>query len=241
MKPLVFPLILAVLWCPTPIDAQQVMQRSLDPATSLMLMEIGAIAEAAERGDAITLNTVLPKAVWPEANRSLDLRQGDVVLMMNGQRVRSISKLRELYDGLSEGAEVKLALGRDEQRFLVAFAKGSAEAISGVFGAGGTAVRVVRAGPGGGDVELFHEARVLFGEQDGEVRVLTQLMDDGDLHEGDMLVTVDGKPIATLGDFRQAYGAAAVGDRLHLEIRRGDESHKLEVAKAERPAGMVIR
>ncbi|MEM7584142.1 MAG: PDZ domain-containing protein [Acidobacteriota bacterium] len=237
MKRLIVLLPLVCLMAASVLEAQQVLQRRIDPSTSLMMMELGAIAELEEGGGDVVLTTVLPKAVRPESNRALDVRQGDAVLMMNGERIRSLEALRELYEATPEGDEVKLALKRDARRFLVAFAKSSAETGSGT----GAQVRVVRAGPGGGDVELLHEAHALLGEAADQVRVLALLTADGELEEGDVLVAVDGQAVAALADFRKAYQATPLGGSLDLTWRRGEETLELEVTKAERPAGMVIR
>lgn len=237
--------LLSVLSSVGPLSAQEVRQRRLDPATSLYMAEIGAIAQAQEDSEAITFGTLLSTSSRPQANRDIDVAKGDEVVMLNGQRVRSIQALRELYEGVEEGDEVKMALKRDGQPFLVSFAK-SAEVGSGVVvrrrqvgGGGGEGVRIIRSG--GGDVEVFHEARVILGEQDGEVRVINQLPGAGDLHEGDVVLTLDGKAVDSVAALREIYGALAVGDTLRLGLRRGEDRIEVGVTKAEKPAGMVIR
>ncbi|MEM7354457.1 MAG: PDZ domain-containing protein, partial [Acidobacteriota bacterium] len=183
------------------------------------------------------------KSVRPESNRGVDVREGDRLLMLNGQRVRTIAALRELYEGLAEGDEVKMALRRDGQPFLVSFARGAAGE-DGVFvnrRGNSTGVRVIRAGGDGGDVELLHEARVLLGEQDGEVRVLNRLLDEAELHEGDVVVALNGQSVGSLADFRRLYGTMQVGQALRFELRRDKETLEVHLDKAEVPAGMMIR
>lgn len=236
---------LTVLWGTVDLEAQEFRQRRLDPATSLLIPEIGVIAEAEEGAEEVTFGMVLPVDVRPEANRGVDVAQGDVVLMMNGERVRSLPKLREMYEGMEEGDEIKLALQRDQRKFLVGFAKGAEGDGSGLMvsrssGGGGQSVRVVRAG-GGGDVELLHEARVLLGEQDGAVAVLTVLLEGGDLREGDVVRAAGGTEVGSLAAFREAYGALKMGGSLVLSVERGEEKLEVELTKSARPEGMLIR
>ncbi len=226
--------------------AQETRRLRIDASSSLIMPEIGAIATVGEDSDEVTFGTLLPEDVRSEENRDLDLRQGDAVLMINGERIRSLGRLRTLYEKVTEGEQVKLALKRGEQRFLVAFSKGAGSGGSGVFvsrhpgGGGGTAVRVIRAG-GGGDVEFLHEGRVILGEREGAVHVLNQLQDDGELRQGDVIETLAGKVVGSLAEFQRLYTAVDIGEALSLAVRRGEESLEVELTKAERPAGMMIR
>ena len=225
--------LLTALWSMGRVAGQEILQHRLDLASTLLMAEIGAVAEAREESEDLTLGTVFPKGVRPQANRGVDVRQGDQVVMLNGQRVRTIQALRLLYEGLAEGDEVKMALKRGGLPFLVSFAKAGENS-------GGSGVRLIRAG-GQGDVELFHESMVLLGEQAGEVRVVNQLHGDGDLHEGDIVEKLNGQAIESLGDFRRVYGAIEVGELVAFDLRRGEGELEIEVAKAERPGAMVIR
>ena len=228
-----------LLLSPASTPAQEIQQRTLDPETNVLMLEIGAIA-GLDDGGQVVMESILPKQARPEENRGVDVRGGDRILMMNGQRVRSIDDLRGLYEGLETGAEVKLALDRDDRRFLVSFAKSDADSIASSGSGGRTAIRVVRGGPGG-DVELFHEARALLREADGEIQVDMVLGEGGALEQGDVVRTVNGKTVANLEGYREAYEAIEIGTDLTLGIGRGETALEIAVTKSERPEGMMVR
>ncbi len=216
-------------------NAQTVISRSVNPDQSVFMPEIGAIASG-EEGEAISFTTVMPVQVRPEPNRNVDVREGDTVMMMNGVRVRSIATLRELYEGLGAGSEVKLALGRGDERLLVKFAKDDPEA-------GGRRVQmhVVNVdGHGEADMELVHELNVLLGEQEGQLQVAAVIM-PGELEAQDNVIKVNGQALSTLAEFREVYSSLDLGATLELQVRRGEEMITTSATKAERPAGMMIR
>jgi S1-C subfamily serine protease len=234
------PLILLAALLPSlSIPAQEIQQQTLDPETNVLMLEIGAITGVDGDGQ-VVMESILPRQAVPEENRGADVRKGDRVLMMNGQRVRSSGGLRELYEGVENGGEVKLALEREGRRFLVSFAKSDADSVEHAGAGGRTAVRVVRGGPGG-DVELFHEVRALLREDGDKVRVDMLFGDGGTLEQGDVVQTVNGTAVASLAGYREAYGAVEMGADLTLGIRRGEETLEIAVAKSERPEGMMIR
>lgn len=57
------------------------------------------------------------------AGRGIDLRVGDRITAMNGTAVATAHDLAEMYGALAEGADVRLAIERDETELEVAFAK----------------------------------------------------------------------------------------------------------------------
>lgn len=230
--------VVLVLASALPILAQHTVTRRIDASNGVVLSEIASIATPAEGGEGVTL-TVLPADMRPKENRSLDVREGDRVLMMNGKRIRSADALRELYEAVEEGGEVKLALERGDERFLVSFEKGDGSNTLG--GGGGGEQRVMIAGPGAGKAELLHEAFCLLGEEDGHVKVMNQLRPGGDLLPDDVVETVNGQAVGSIEEYRSLYEKAAIGDELRFVVRRGGESVEVVIEKSEPPAGMVIR
>jgi S1-C subfamily serine protease len=237
MKQLTAALLFFALLTAAAATAQEVEHRTFDPETSMIFLEIGAIAGVGEDGD-VVIETVLPQRARPQENRGVDVRAGDRLMMVNGQRARSIAGVREIYDGLDDGGEVKLALGRGEERLLVGFAKQDSDSFAG--GGPGSRVRIVRAGPGSG-AELLHEARAVLRESDGTVKIDAVLGDGGELRQGDVIGAVNGREVTDLAGYREAYAAVEIGGALRLTVRRGDEAVDVELTKEQPPEGMVIR
>ncbi len=232
-------LVLPVLASSLPILAQHTMTRRIDVSNGVIMSEIASIATPVEAGGGVTL-TVLPTDLRPQENRGLDLQEGDRVLMMNGKRIRSADALRELYEAVEQGGEVKLALGRGDERFMVSFEKGDGTNTM-TSGGGGGGTRIMIAGPGAGNTALLHEARSILGEEDGEVKVTNQVRDMGNLREGDVIEQVNGQAVGSIDEYRSLYEAAAIGDELRFLVRRGGESVAVVIEKSEPPAGMMVR
>jgi S1-C subfamily serine protease len=57
-----------------------------------------------------------------------------------------------------------------------------------------------------------------------------------DIHQGDVLVSWDGKPIARLQPLLRSLGPDSVGKVLEIELRRGGQSHRTRLQVGERPA-----
>lgn len=233
-------LVVLVLISALPGLAQHTVTRRIDASNGVILSEIAAIATPAEEGEGLTLN-VLPKDMRPKENQGLDLQEGDRVLMMNGQRIRSADALRELYEAVEQGGEVKLALERGEEHFFVSFEKGDGTNTWTSGGGDGVEERVMIAGPGAGKSEFLHEAFCLLGEEDGHVKVVNQIREVGDLRPGDVIEKVNGKAVGSIEEYRSIYQEAAIGDELRFLVGRGGESVEVVIEKSEPPAGMVIR
>lgn len=56
-----------------------------------------------------------------------------------------------------------------------------------------------------------------------------------DIHQGDVLVSWDGKPITKLQPLLRSLGPDSVGKRVAVELRRGGQSHRTDLQIGERP------
>jgi S1-C subfamily serine protease len=56
------------------------------------------------------------------------------------------------------------------------------------------------------------------------------------IHQGDVLVSLDGKPIGKLQPLLRSLGPDSVGKLLAIELRRGGQSHQARIQIGERPA-----
>jgi S1-C subfamily serine protease len=55
------------------------------------------------------------------------------------------------------------------------------------------------------------------------------------IHQGDVLVSWDGKPISKLQPLLRSLGPDSVGKLVTIELRRGGQSHQIELKVGERP------
>lgn len=247
-------LLVAALAAAAPLPAQEAMR--LDNNENLMLREIGVIA-ALEDED-LTVIMILPQAAPPDGYRGETIQRGDVLLMINGERLRDVAGGTARYRSVPVGEEVKLAVARGDQRFLVAFPKADPESLP------QQGAMMIRRGPEGTDVashggsfrfQMDGEAgdfervepvlglRAVLGERDGTVVVVAPLPLPGGqqpaLAAGDVIRRLGEDAVAALDDLIARIEAAAVGDPLALTVERGGEEIAVEVVKAD-SAGLRV-
>jgi S1-C subfamily serine protease len=56
------------------------------------------------------------------------------------------------------------------------------------------------------------------------------------IHQGDVVVSLDGKPIGGVRPLLRALGPDSVGQKLTLELRRGGQTQQAVLTIGERPA-----
>ena len=56
------------------------------------------------------------------------------------------------------------------------------------------------------------------------------------IHQGDVLVSWDGKPIGKLQPLLKSLGPDSVGKLAQIELRRGGQTHQIRLQIGERPA-----
>jgi S1-C subfamily serine protease len=175
-------------------------------------------------------------AVLPDADPDLEVKRGDLLLMVDGERVRDVAAFRAAYEGTEIGDTVKVGFRRGDERFLASFEREQAEQ-------GGRRVMMI-GGPGHdmGDMQPLHEFGVILGEKGDDVVVSMQLPMDGvSLEEGDVVKSINGQAIASLADFRATYESLDIGGEIALVVARGDEEVAATRSKSDAPAGMQIR
>ncbi len=103
---------------------------TFDANKVMIVPEVGGIVKL--DGKELRVDRIQPVESRKEVYRAVDLREGDQVLLVNGKRVKSIEALREAYDGVATGSEVKLGLQRGEELLSVAFPKADPKDLPGV-------------------------------------------------------------------------------------------------------------
>lgn len=114
-------LLLALLITSGETFAQQRQTMQLDANTSMILPEFSAVLEQADNEIKVRI-----KLGREETEPGQDkLEQGDVLIMMNGTRIKDIPGLRDEYEALSEGSDIKFGVRRGEERFIITRKKGA--------------------------------------------------------------------------------------------------------------------
>ena len=94
-----------------------------------MTMKEGDVFHIPETGTLVVKEKDHENPVCPPAEnrrdpyKGVDLQTGDLILMANGKRVKTIKELTDAYASTSVGAEFKLGIQRGKEMMLVAFPK----------------------------------------------------------------------------------------------------------------------
>lgn len=105
---------------PQLLEARQNQTMTFDASTSLILQEFTALL--AVEDEEIKVRLQMSGNTNNEGGDRLET--GDVILMMNGKRASDIATLRELYESIEDGEELKIGVRRGEERFILRAEKG---------------------------------------------------------------------------------------------------------------------
>jgi len=205
---------LCMLGATLPSSAQMVFRSGGgdDENDIVFLRELGVIAGVEPGSDDVRVLMLLPDA--PPGK----LQKGDILLMVDGERVKGLEFLRDRYAAVEVGDTMKIGVRRGDQRFLTSLEKKAEEP--------GHVRMIVAGGPGaGGDIQPMHEFGVLVGEKEGKLVVTMRLpIDDVAFEEQDEIRSVNGREVANLAELREAYDGVAVGDPVEVvAVRAGEE------------------
>jgi S1-C subfamily serine protease len=171
--------------------------------------------------------------------KSVDLREGDIVLMANGKRVRSVADLTRAYDSTLVGSEFKLGIQRGQEMMIVAYPKADPASFP------KRQVRMITADQEG--VAVFPAVGVLLEEKSGRV-VVQDLLPSGssaveklDVRAGDVITSINGKRVTTVKAYSEAYDALAVGSRVTWDTERAGKRLTVSFAKPTPVGPTVIR
>ena len=69
----------------------------------------------------VQITSLNSKASWPEEYKNLNIELNDEILYVNGTRVKSVEKFKEVYTNIKTDEKVELGIKRGSERFIVSF------------------------------------------------------------------------------------------------------------------------
>ncbi len=234
------------------LEARQTQTMTFDASSSLILQEFTALLAIEE--DEIRVRIQMTD--HGDNSTEDHLETGDVILMMNGKRATDIAALRELYESIKDGEEVKIGVRRGEERFILRATKGDMpENTSGgrrVMTNFNTSTSSAPSNNAGArsvvnfntDVEgaipvLSAELGSILLDRDDKVvveRVVSMIMPEALKSEdilGYTILSVNGKKYKTAQEVADALKEIEVGEEIELELEKDDDQKSISFNKQE--------
>ncbi len=250
-------LIPAVLIAASP-EGSKVIKADADEV--FFLQELGALIMQDE--ETIRVDFVAPTDNRTKEYRSVDIESGDVIVMLNGKRVKSVKDLRASYEEAEVGEDIKFGMKRDKRMMIVTFPKADPESApqqqmmmvtmdddgeGTVSTTSGSETRVIKMEAGSaGNVTLL-ELGLLLGE-DEESLIVTDVLPHAskrlggvEMAAGDIVKSIQGKPVTTLDKFADLYESIPVGDTVSLVFQHDGKDISVSFPRPDAQKGMKIK
>lgn len=250
-----------LILCAVPAFSQQM--RMLSAGEIFEFRELGAIV--GQEAEQVKVMVAMPKDMRPKAYQSLDIAEGDLILFLNGKRIKAVKEFEQSYNALAIGDTIKLGLRRKEERMIVTLAKIDPQDLPQqvahrvMVGEGGNITQEkstdggktfsmsLKSNSNASDITPIPGLGVILGSEDGKVKVINKLpipikeLEGVDLQEGDVLQALNGGAIASVSAFNSAFEKIAIGAKVELQYLRKDKSMTASFNKPESKARMMMR
>jgi PDZ domain-containing secreted protein len=240
-------------------NAQTFVSRSDSAALNIVgepfnIGELGAVV--VDDGKEIKFLHVAPADMRPKAYKDLDVQSGDVVLMCNGKRLKTLKELEAAYKETAIGAEFKMGVRRKEERFIVSFQKADPKDLpkmvmkitTGGLASGGGGVKMQRftfGGPGQdpGDVAPLLGIGLIIGKKDNVFKIVGIMPNSvqGDFKQDDIIESFNGEKIKSTQQLSEMYEKLPAGAKIELQYKRGDKMMQASLTKEEAQGKAMIR
>lgn len=173
---------------------------------------------------------------------------GDQIIYLNGERIKSATQLRELYQEVAVGDEVKMGVQRGENKMIRTFIKPEPQTRY-ESADGNQVVNLSTSNIAAGNMENLENrtlwrAGFLIGEEDGRVVIGAPLPIPGkaealsDLKSGDELLAINDTKITTVKQVEEVYGTINQGDDVTVKYKNGEG---IQEAMFKKPAAPNMR
>jgi predicted metalloprotease with PDZ domain len=229
----------------------------------VFINELGAIVKP--RDKSFFVDMVSPGEQRGKEYQSVDLKKDDEILMINGKKVTALTDLKSAYDAVVVGQDVKFGIRRGKSMMIVSFPKADAAKMQqhAVYSInteeggdslvtetieGGAGKKIMRFGPGGGNIAMLSELGVILEEADSKIKIIG-LQDDAPkalknsgATVGDVVVALQTTKVSSIKELQALYDKIETGKEFSLSIEHAGkvvETKAIKAAKSDRP--QIIR
>lgn len=247
----------------TVLSAQEMRFQSAGEGEVFMIPEVSAVLRA--EGEIVKVEMAMPVESRPAAYKDIDIKTGDIVLYLNGKRIKALKEFTSIYDSVKIGELVEIGLKRDDMRFISSFKKADPKDLPQrrtiVMRSDGGQVTTTDVGSDGkrmvmqpneieremDELQPVMELGIILGGKKNLIQVARKLpipvegLGDTGFKEGDIFKSLNGKKLESLKQFTEMFTKLAVGDKVELEYEREKKMLSASFAKPQARGMMKIR
>lgn len=224
----------------------------------MFLPGVGAVVTS--DGKRLKIDFIAPAENRDPAFKEVDLQEGDILMMVNGKRMKTIEQLRELFEALEVGAEIKLGLKRDKGMVMTSMTKADASQMGGMVmqitqdveegpdgGPGKMITKTMSFGGGDNAVVPLMGLGIMLTDSDDNLIVGPKMQIQGmkvpetDLQPDDIVLSINDQAVKSAEQFSPIYDAIATGEQVSLKIKRGEKTLTVTFAKPGMGDMKIIR
>ena len=189
----------------------------------------------------VVVQNVFEKQMRPKAYESVDIQEGDVILMVNGKKLKSLKDLKDSYASASVGSAVKLGIERKGEMTIVSFDKADPDKLP------KRRIMINNDGGEGHDILIIPGTGLLVGSKGKDVVVEDILKDipsslkDADVKKGDKITAVNDIRVKSFKDFSESFEKIAIGDNVTVHTSRNGKVLSFSFKKSEPKGQRIIK
>ncbi|MCK6605121.1 MAG: PDZ domain-containing protein [Ignavibacteriaceae bacterium] len=236
MRPIFIQILLSVLFI-SAVNAQVFKQFTAGEKVYNVL-EIGGLIIQSK--DVIKFEMVIPSDKRPKGYEKVDIKEGDIVKMMNGKKIKDVKDIEDIYNNAKVGDDIKFGLDRGGNLFIASFKKADPSKLP--------QIKTITMGADGKESMLpLPGTGLIAKESGGKLSVAAVLpnapseITKAGVKEGDIIVSVNGVKISGKDTAEKELSKVKTGETLKMEITTGGKTKELKFKKAEESGKFIIR
>lgn len=214
----------------------------------------GINAVVRDKDGVLTIEMAPPKHGLPKEFKDVDLKVGDIIFMVNGKTIKSITELNDIIEEVEVGGEIGMGIKRGQDRLIVSMPKADPKA------GGKMMVMTQTIGGEEGDKDelaissggqmlndvTFLNCGLVIRDVEGQPSVVAVMpdfptgTDDLKAKDGDALISINGTKAKTAQEISDIFDKVKIGEEIIFVFKRDDKTFDVTVTKEEQPEGNVI-
>lgn len=216
---------------PVTTNAQMKMMIQSD-GEIFMIAELGAVL--LDKDGKIEVAAVMPADRRMKAYRKVDMLEGDIIMMLNGKRMKEVTEFKTLFESLSADDEINIGIKRGKDMKIISFSKADPKNLPKM-----NMVMLKDDGEGGGDVDVIMlEGSGLMFEEKKKITTVSatmphadKLFGEGTVKVGDLILKYGETKITSALQLSDLYESAKIGESVSLVFARDGKEFTVKFDK----------